>query len=366
MKVLIAGGGTAGHINPGLAIAKKIIEKNNDAEIIFVGTQRGMETKLVPREGFELRLIRVRGFRRKLTLDTVKAVRDLFLGIMDARKIIKKEKPDLVIGTGGYVCGPVLYQAAKMGIPTLIHEQNAFPGVTNKILSRYVDKVAISFKEAEQFFKTPKKIVLTGNPVRKELINVDRSQSRAKDNRNRENVVIFGGSLGAQKINSTVVEMLKNHYKSSDFSLTFATGNNQFDSVSEELKDTGFENVKVVPYIYDVVNTYGSADLIVCRAGAITSSEMTAMGIPCIMIPSPNVTANHQEHNARALEKNGACVVILEKELSAEVLYEQIIKLLTDSEYLGKMAKSSRKMGITDATDKIYDIICELKNKKNH
>lgn len=365
MKVLIAGGGTAGHINPGLAIAKKILEKNEDAKIIFVGTQKGMETKLVPREGFELRFIRVRGFKRKLTMDTVKAVRDLFLGIMDARKIIKLEKPDIVIGTGGYVCGPVLYQAARMGIPTLIHEQNAFPGVTNKILSRYVDKVAISFKEAEKFFKTPKKIVLTGNPVRKELISVDRSQFRLKDNRTRGlgNVVIFGGSLGAQKINSTVVEMLKKHYKNNDFSLTFATGNNQFDSVTEELEGTSFENVKVVPYIYDVVNTYGSADLIVCRAGAITSSEMTAMGIPCIMIPSPNVTANHQEHNARALEKNGACVVILEKELSAEVLYEQIKKLLTDSDYLGKMAKSSRKMGITDATDKIYDIICELKSK---
>lgn len=365
MKVLIAGGGTAGHINPGLAIAKKIIEKNDDAKVIFVGTQRGMETKLVPREGFELRLIRVRGFKRKLSMDTVKAVRDLFLGIMDARKIIKKERPDIVIGTGGYVCGPVLYQAAKMGIPTLIHEQNAYPGVTNKILSRYVDKVAISFKEAEKYFKTPKKLVLTGNPVRKEMINVDRNQNRSKADKRSMlgHVVIFGGSLGAQKINSTVVDMLKNFYNE-DFSLTFATGNNQYERISDELKNLKFNNVEVVPYIYDAARTYGIADLIVCRAGAITSSEMTVMGIPCIMIPSPNVTANHQEYNARALEKQGASVVILEKELSAQVLFEQIKKLLSDTEYLGKMSKNSRKMGITDATDKIYEIITELLKPK--
>jgi len=365
VKVLIAGGGTAGHINPGLAIAKKIIEKNDDAKVIFVGTQRGMETKLVPREGFELRLIRVRGFKRKLSMDTVKAVRDLFLGIMDARKIIKKERPDIVIGTGGYVCGPVLYQAAKMGIPTLIHEQNAYPGVTNKILSRYVDKVAISFKEAEKYFKTPKKLVLTGNPVRKEMINVDRNQNRSKADKRSMlgHVVIFGGSLGAQKINSTVVDMLKNFYNE-DFSLTFATGNNQYERISDELKNLKFNNVEVVPYIYDAARTYGIADLIVCRAGAITSSEMTVMGIPCIMIPSPNVTANHQEYNARALEKQGASVVILEKELSAQVLFEQIKKLLSDTEYLGKMSKNSRKMGITDATDKIYEIITELLKPK--
>lgn len=363
MKVIIAGGGTAGHINPGLAIAKKIVEKNKDAKIIFIGTERGMETKLVPREGFELQLIRVRGFRRKLSVDTLKSVRDLLLGIMDARRIIKKEKPDIVIGTGGYVCGPVLYQAAMMKIPTLIHEQNAFPGVTNKILSRYVDKVAISFKEAEKYFKTPKKLVLTGNPVRRELIDVDRSKNAKRADKSvLGNVVIVGGSLGAQRINDTVTDMLKNFYNE-DFSLIFATGSNRYDNIKKELKDYKFNNAEVVPYIYDAASTYGNADLIVCRAGAITSSEMTAMGIPCIMIPSPNVTANHQEYNARALEKQGASVVILEKELSAQVLYEQIKKLLTDSDYLTKMSRNSKKMGITDASDKIYSIIAELLKK---
>lgn len=362
MRVIIAGGGTAGHINPGIAIAKHIKKNDPKAEIVFVGTERGMETKLVPREGFELRLIKVRGFRRKLSKDTFIAVKELFQGLLEARKVIKEFNPDIVIGTGGYVCGPVVFNASSMKVPTLIHEQNAFPGATNRILSRFVDRVAISFKESEKYFKTPQKLVLTGNPVRKEMLEVDKSTARAKlgITEDRRMVVIMGGSLGAEKINSTVIEMINNYYKGNEFDITFATGNSQFEVISKQLEGSGKKGLNVVPYIYDAANIYAAADLIVCRAGAITSSELTAMGIPCIMIPSPNVTANHQEHNARALEKQGAAVVILERELRADLLYQQVYSLLKDKEQLGRMAKNSRKSGITNAVEKIYSLAKEL------
>ena len=362
MKVLIAGGGTGGHINPGVAIARYINEKNNDAEILFVGTARGLETKLVPREGFKLELIKVRGFKRKLSAENLTAIKELFQGLLQAGRIIKKFKPDLVIGTGGYVCGPVLFMAARKKIPTVIHEQNAFPGVTNRILSRYVDAVAISFKEAEKFFDNAKKLQLTGNPVRPELLKADRAAARGVVGVVKDDpfIVIFGGSLGAGKINSAATDMLLNHYKKGDFKLMLATGNNQYDSVVESLKDFKSNDVNVTPYIYNAAEVFSAADLIVCRAGAITCSELTALGIPSIMIPSPNVTANHQEHNARALENQGASVVILDKDLSGKLLYDQIKDLLNDREQLAKMARNAKKAGITNAVDRIYSIIIDV------
>jgi len=360
LRVIIAGGGTAGHINPGIAVAKLIKQKDKNADILFIGTRRGLETKLVPREGFDLRLIKVRGFKRKLSLDTFIAVKELFQGLLEARRIIKEFKPDVVIGTGGYVCGPVLFNACRMKIPTLIHEQNAFPGVTNRILSRIVDAVAISFKESGQYFKYAKKLVYTGNPVRMEIIQADRQASREKlgIRPNDTFVVIFGGSLGAERINETVVEMLKKY--SMDCKILFGTGNAQYESIAKELEGVRSSSVLVVPYIYDMGSAMAAADLVICRAGAITCSELTALGVPSIMIPSPNVVANHQEHNARSLEKNGASIIILERDLSGDILYEQMVRLLKDKEQLNKMAKNAKKIGITNAVDKIYSIIDEL------
>lgn len=365
MKIIIAGGGTAGHINPGLAIAKYIKQKSPDAEIIFVGTKNGLETKLIPREGFELKLIKVRGFKRKLSLDTLKAVKELFQGILEARRVIKEYKPDLVIGTGGYVCGPVLFNASRMKIPTLVHEQNAFPGVTNRILSRFVDTVAISFKESKKFFKDEGKLILTGNPIRSEMLQTDRNNSRTKLGLSQDKpvVVIFGGSRGAEKINESVCRMLLEHYDEKDFSMVFATGEDQFEKISGRLADRNFNTVSVTPYIYNMADVMASADLMICRAGAITISELTALGVPSIIIPSPYVTANHQEHNARALEEQGAAVVILEKDIDGSILYQQIMSLLKDKEQLGKMSRNARKMGITNASEKIYSIIQDLLRK---
>lgn len=366
MKVLISGGGTAGHINPALTIAKYIKQKKIDSEIIFIGTQKGLETKLVPREGFELKLIKVRGFKRKISVDTIVAVKEMFQGFFEARKIIKSFKPDIVIGTGGYVCGPVLFNAAIMKIPTMIHEQNAYPGVTNRILSRVVDCVAISFKESKKYFKAAEnKTILTGNPVRSEMLENDREKARKKlgISMDKPFVLIFGGSRGAEKINERAVEMIQNKYSSDDCNIIFATGEKQYESIRKQLEDISKTALKVVPYIYDMSDVMNAADLVICRAGAITISELTALGIPSIMIPSPYVTANHQEYNARALEEQGAAVVILEKDLSSDILYQQIKDLLKDKDQLGKMARNAKKNGITNAADKIYSAIQQILKK---
>jgi len=362
VRIIIAGGGTAGHINPGLAIAKHIMQKQSDSQILFIGTHRGLENSLVPREGFELKLIKVKGFKRKLSFDTFLTVKELIQGIVQARRIIKEFRPDAVIGTGGYVCGPVVFIASRMGIPTLIHEQNAFPGATNRILSRFVNAVAISFKESEKYFKPAKKLVYTGNPVREEILQADRQSARRKLNldNHKQLVVVVGGSLGAEKINETVSNMILKYMEDESFNLVFATGNAQYDKVGKKLEGINRVGLDVVPYIYDAANTYAAADLMVCRAGAITCSELTVLGIPSIMIPSPNVVANHQEHNARSLEKNGASVVILEKDLNEDLIYQQITSLLKDKEQLGKMSRNAKKAGTSSATERIYAMLQEI------
>jgi len=362
LKVIISGGGTAGHINPGLAIAKYIKKREPDTEILFIGTERGLEARLVPRENFEIKMIKVRGFKRKLSMDTLVAVKELFQGLAEARKIIKDYKPDLVIGTGGYVCGPVLFNASRMKIPTLVHEQNAFPGVTNKILSKFVD----SFKEAEKYFKDKSKVVFTGNPIRSEMLEVSRETARKKLGipKDMPLVVIFGGSRGAENINSTVAELIKRHKSDLGFYLIYATGEAQYDGIMKKIGEVKSPNINILPYIFDMANAMAAADLVVCRAGAITVSELTALGVPSILIPSPYVTANHQEHNARALERQGASVVILEKNLRPDILYEEITTLLKDRNKLSQMAKNAKSIGITNATERIYEIIKDIMKNK--
>jgi UDP-N-acetylglucosamine--N-acetylmuramyl-(pentapeptide) pyrophosphoryl-undecaprenol N-acetylglucosamine transferase len=367
LKVIIAGGGTAGHINPGLAIAKYIRQKQREPQILFIGTRRGLETKLVPKEGFDLELINVRGFKRKLSFGNLLTLKELLQGILQARRIFKKFKPDVVIGTGGYVCGPVVFVASRMGIPTLIHEQNVFPGITNKILSRFANVTAISFKESETYFTGAKRIVYTGNPVRSEILLADKQTARSRLNMNSQKplVIVVGGSLGAEKINETVCLMILKYFREESFNLIFATGNSQFEKMKKMLSGFANESVNIVPYIYDAANVYASADLMVCRAGAITCSELAVLGLPSIMVPSPNVVANHQEYNARSLEKQGASVVILEKDLNEDLLYKQITGLLKDREQLSKMSKNAKRMGTVNATDKIYSLILGIMGKSD-
>ena len=356
MRVLIAGGGTAGHINPGLAIAKYIKEHMKDVDIVFIGTRRGLESKLVPREGFLLRFIKVRGFKRKISLDTFKGVRDVFIGTYEAGKIIREYKPDLVIGTGGYVCGPVLLMASLLRIPTLIHESNAIPGITNRILGRFMDSVCVGFSDAKKYFK--KNVLVTGNPLRDGMIGDYDTTSGDK------RVVIFGGSRGARKINETVCKMINKYGKDINFNMMFATGEAWYKDIEAKIEYRN-DNIVVLPYIFDMPSKMKSASLLVTRAGAMTLAEITAMGKPSILIPSPYVTANHQEHNARALEKNGASVVILEDNLNEDMLFRNIVSIVNDNDKLYEMSNNSKKIGILDAKDKIFGEIKRICKKVN-
>lgn len=361
---MLAGGGTAGHINPAIAIAKGIRAKMAESEILFVGTQAGLEQDLVKRAGFPLESIRVKGFRRKLSLDTLATVKELFVGLAQAKALLKTYQPDVVIGTGGYVCGPVLYKAAKMNIPTLIHEQNALPGVTNRLLGKFVDVVAVSFEESISQFKRSKKVILTGNPIRNELLMGDRTKARKNMGvgATEKLVVVFGGSRGARNINLAMVEML-NKYFDGSFRILFATGKVGHDEMFRQLGERTIQNAQVVPYIYNMEEALYAADLVVCRSGAITLAELCCVGVPSILIPSPFVTANHQEVNARVLEKEKACEVLLEKELSAKELFHQIEKLLKNEQQLTEMGMRAKKLGRVDATNVIVSSIFDLKRQ---
>lgn len=365
MRVLLTGGGTAGHINPAIAIANYIKEKEPQSEFLFVGTQHGLEKNLVPKCGYKIKFIEVMGLRRSLSLENVKVFVNYVKSIAESRKIIKEFKPDVVVGTGGYVCAPVINEAVRLNIPTLIHEQNVFPGLAIKMLSKKANITAISFKETESLLKA-KKMVLTGNPLRPSLFTKhDIDVLRANYNFDEKPIVLmFGGSLGAPKMNEALVQMLSDN-GIAGFNLIAATGERHYEKVCQDLKTRGvnlnaIRNVAIVPYIYNMEEIFFAADVIVGRAGAITVSEITALGKAAVLVPSPYVAHNHQEYNARYLEKNGAARVIVESSLTGEKLYKEISLVLQNNAVLKKMQSDSEKIGITDACETIYKCIKEI------
>ncbi|MDO5708140.1 MAG: undecaprenyldiphospho-muramoylpentapeptide beta-N-acetylglucosaminyltransferase [Andreesenia angusta] len=364
MKVLISGGGTGGHIYPAISIAKKIMEKRKDADILYIGTKKGLEADIVPKEGIEFKSIRIKGFQRKLSVDTAKSALELFKGMNDARRIIKEYKPDLVIGTGGYVCGPLLLIASLKNIPTLIHEQNAFPGATNRILSKFVDKIACGFDGTEKYFKTPSKITVTGNPIRAEFQNIDREKIRSELNCDNKKVILsFGGSGGQRSLNDAMFKLIKDYRDREDIQIYNVTGKRFWDSFIEKLKEEGLndiDNSKVMEYCYNLPSYIAASDLIVTSAGAITIAEITALGIPSIIVPKRYTTENHQEYNARTLEEKGASKMILEKDLDEIDFTKEIDSIINNQEVLNNMREKSKEIGIINATDRIYDIIEQL------
>lgn len=370
MKVLVTGGGTGGHIYPALAIAKKIKEDYSDSEILYVGTHNSMESEIVPKEGFEFKGIRVKGFRRKLSMDTLKSFKELFLGLNDARKIVKDFSPDVVIGTGGFVCGPVVLTASLKRIPTLIHEQNALPGVTNRILSRFVDKIAISFDESKKHFKNSKKLVLTGNPIRESIVNVDKNLAY-KDlnvNPNKSLVLSFGGSGGHKKLNDAMLKVIETNINNRKIQIMHVTGKRLYDEFIKALNDRGIDismsdNIKVLPYLFKMPEAQAISDLVIISAGAISIAEVTAIGVPSIVIPKAYTTDNHQEYNARAVENEGAGIMLLEKDLNGDRLNKHILDLLYDNRRLSTMAVNSKKLGKIEATGKIVGIVSNLVNR---
>ncbi len=361
MRVLLAGGGTAGHVNPALAIAGEIKKNNPDAQFLFIGTKKGLESTLVPKAGYNIEFIEVAGFKRSLSPKNIIVAFKAVGAVTKAQRIIRKFKPDVAIGTGGYVSGPAMYAAHRCKVPVVIHEQNVFPGATNRMANSFAKVTAISFEDSKKHFKNTENIVLTGNPIKMELF------SSIPTPRVKKTLLIMGGSLGAEAINNGAVALILNN--KDKFDITLSTGKGDYNRVANMLTDKGFDvesqsSVKVVPYIYDTPQAYADADLVIARSGAITVSELAALGKPSILIPSPNVTHNHQEYNARALADNGGAVMIKESQLTDEKLISTVNELLDDSHKLSQMSKAASKVGICDAAKTLCKIAEDTANNK--
>lgn len=369
-KILIATGGTGGHINPALAVAGYIRDKYPKAKILFVGTAVKMEAQLVPAAGYDFTTIDIQGFSRDLTPGGIKqnigtAVK-LLKSSSQAKKIIKGFSPDIVLGFGGYVGGPVLRTACKMGIPTAIHEQNAFPGVTNKALAKIVDTVMLTAPEAEKYMKPKNPCVVTGLPIRGEIISANREFSRAELGVDDRPVILsMGGSLGARVINTAVTQLIEERYERKNCYFLHATGKagvGMFDVVEKEKGINLAENKHIMlrEYINDMHRCLAAADLVICRAGASSLSEIQAMGKPSILVPYPYAAENHQYYNAMELVKNDAAILIEEKDFTGERLIKEIDALLADRKRLEALGANAKKMAIYDATERIVDCICKL------
>ena len=373
MRIIFAAGGTGGHINPALAAAGEIRERFPDAEILFIGTKDKMEAKLVPAAGFKFKTIEISGFYRQLSLKNIKrnlvTLSHLLSSSKEAKKIILDFKPDVVVGFGGYVSGPVVRMAAKLGIHTAIHEQNAYPGITNKALAKEVDKVMLTVEKAKEYLEAKNPPVVTGLPVRGEILRADRGVSRAElgIRDNQKLILSMGGSLGAEAINNAMVELIAENHGNKNLYFLHATG--QFGLwVPDKLREKGVDpdkedNVEIREYIADMARCMSAADLVICRAGASSLSEIEALGKASILIPSPNVAENHQYHNAMALTGKDAAVLIEEKDLNAESLGKVFSSLINDEGRIKTLSENAKKLAITDAKEKIADIIVSLAQK---
>ncbi|MFC4651584.1 undecaprenyldiphospho-muramoylpentapeptide beta-N-acetylglucosaminyltransferase [Lactococcus nasutitermitis] len=362
MRIIVTGGGTGGHIYPALAFIHYLRSVEPDSEVLYVGTKRGLENKIVPAAGLDFKTVDVQGFRRSLSLDNFRTVTKFISSTREAKKIIKEFQPDVVLGTGGYVAGPVLYAAAQLKIPTLIHEQNSIPGITNKFLSKRVKQIAVAFEAAKPFFPA-EKTVFTGNPRAQEVASLQASDVLEKEYQlqaDKKTVVIFGGSRGAMTINEAFKQALPEFAKQ-DYQVVYASGQIYFDEDKEifaKYENTG--NIAIRPYISNMLEVLASSDLILCRAGATTIAEVTALGLPTIFVPSPNVTANHQTKNAQALVDKGAAKLIPDRELTGELMLQTISEIFENEEAYQTMAANSLTAGVPDASDKLYKLVKEI------
>lgn len=374
MKILFATGGTAGHINPALAVASYIREKYPDSEILFVGTADHMESRLVPNAGFDFKTIKISGFRRsfapKAIVHNIKTVCQLVTSNSACKKIIKDFKPDVAVGFGGYVSGPVLRTAVSMHIPTCIHEQNAYPGITNKTLAKEVDKVMLTVEDAKKHLEPKNEVVVTGLPVRGELLKARKDISRKELGipNGKYLVLSFGGSLGAKPLNDAMFDILLESANNDKYYHIHSVGTNGGEFL-EKFKENGFTegkkglvkgNVEVRQYIDDMDTCMSGADLVIGRAGASSLSEIEALGKASILIPSPYVAENHQFHNAMALVNRGAGSIIEEKDLTTASLKEAIDSMLSNPAKLIQIEENAKNMAITDARERIADIIISL------
>lgn len=363
MKVIIACAGTGGHINPGLAIANKIKEENSKAEILFIGTHKGMENDLVPRAGYELKRINAYGLSLKLNFESISNNFKTLKGIGEAKKIIKEFNPDIVIGTGGYICGPVFIAASKLKIPTLLHESNAFPGKAVKFLAKKVDVILVGFEDAKSRIKNAKKIVVTGNPTKINKMNLTKLQFdpiiiNEGLNTDKPIVLIFGGSQGAKAINDAVINLVNNKLNN-NYQIIWAPGPKQYEIVKQEIKVKS-KDVVIKPYIYNMEELLNVSQLVIARSGAMTITEIAKVGKPSILIPLPNVSNNHQDYNAHVLKDIKAAEIIKNDELNEVILNKQIEDIILDKSKMKEMENNAKKIDIMNVEEKIYKEILEL------
>ena len=366
LKVIISGGGTGGHVYPGISLAGEIKGRDINNDIVFVGTERGLESKLIPREGIKFIKIKAQGIKRKLCFENLTAVVIFLVSLLQSYKIVKKYKPDIVIGTGGYVSGSVVLMAAILGIPTFVHEQNVIPGITNKFLSRITRATFLSFNQSKEYFSSKAKLIFTGNPLRFKNIkrSTDREYKKFNLDPSKKTILVLGGSKGAASINRAVLEgidLIKEIIKNG-WQVLLISGQDDYDNIIKMVRKN-HKIFSVEPYLYDIEKAYSLADLVICRAGATTLAEIGAYGLPAILIPYPYATHNHQEVNARIFTKEGAAILILEKDLSEEKLAQVLLDTLKDNKLLEMMSRKSGELGNENSAKKIVDYISDYINK---
>jgi len=374
MNVIFTCGGTGGHINPAIAVANILRERHPDAKILFIGAKGHMEEQLVPQAGFELKCLEISGMSRGKSLSAVKknikAVSQTVKAVKECKKIIREFGADAIIGTGGYACYPALKAGTQMKIPTCVHESNAMPGLTTRMLADKVSRMLICFPESARHYKHPEKVETVGMPIRREFVYTDKAAARKELGLGDELVVVSAfGSLGAKKMNEAVAEMLS--LEKADgfpFKHIHATGKFGWEWMPDKVKEYGVEiekcpNLDMREYIYNMPTVMAAADVFISRAGASSCNEIAASGTPAILIPSPNVTDNHQEKNARVLADRGGAVLLLEKDCTASILYDSVKKLLADQKRRDQMSIALHKDVILDSAERICDILDELTHK---
>lgn len=364
MRLMVSGGGTGGHIYPALAVINELKRQDPDAEVLYVGSHRGIESTIVPKQGIAFEAMTIQGFKRSLSLENFKTVYLFLKAVHEAKKLVRQFKPDVVLGTGGYVSGAVLYAAAKLHVPTVIHEQNSVVGMTNKFLSRYVDKIAINFEAARSQFPE-NKVVMTGNPRAQEVANIESHFSLTtlglKDD--VPTVLVVGGSQGALKLNQVMVESLTTLAKR-PYQVVFVTGPKRYDSVIAKVAATEeSDNISIQSYISNMPEVLPKMAGVVGRSGATTLAELTALGVPSILIPSPYVTADHQTKNAQSLVKANAALMIRESDLTATTLTAAIDQLMTDDNTRAAMAAAAKKLGKPHAATEMLALLKSVSAK---
>ena len=371
MRVIMTGGGTGGHVNPAIAIANTIAKNEPGSEILFVGTEHGIENKLTKAAGYPIRHVKIAGFKRSLSLKNIKAAYLAFVSPMRAKKIVREFRPDIVIGTGGYVCWPVLVAASKMGIPTAVHESNAFPGVAVRKLQPYVDRIWLNFAESEKYLSAKDKILRVGNPLRGAFGTIERDEARKKlgiEEKYEHFVLSFGGSLGAEKVNESCLKFMRDYVKDHpEVYHLHACGSIELEEATKMYREFGLENcenAKLVEYIYDMTVQMEAADVVISRAGAMTVSELAMRKKASVMIPSPNVTDNHQYKNAKALADRGATVLLEEKDLADGVLEEAVVDLLSNGKKRKEMGEAIHTFSCLDANKVIYEEVKKLTSER--